>query len=681
MFAACLLLAIAILGGTLLTFLFDRNAPRGARLCMGATIGMALMATVGFLLALVLGLGAASITLSAVILLLPGLLLVNPERRAVILNALLPAPATQKSSAAGIGYLAFYLAIAILLAMVFNRAVFERSDGIYTGVMNNLGDLPLHLQVINSFAQGHNLPPEDPTFAGVRFAYPFLVDFLAAMLVRAGAGAIFAMWLQNMAMGMALVGLLHYWTILLTRNRLAGVIAPLLILFSGGMGWWLLFSESSSDGFFAMLGSLQHDYTIVPNSILRWGNSLTTLFVPQRSILFGMPLAITIFCQWWRAILQQEDAEPSAEPTATSALELQTPVKVRKLSKGRRKRSRKAAAEVPQPDPPTFHIRRMLAAGVCAGLLPLIHAHTFLVVMAVAACLALIFRSAWRSWLYFFAAALIVSAPEILWLANTGGVNARSYLGWQPGWDHGQHNVIWFWFVNTGIFIPLLVVALVWRRGALKLPQRVIWFYIPFIFCFLVPNLFKVAPWVWDNIKVLFLWYVASAPLVAWLLARWWQQRSFVRWLAPLVLATLLLAGALDVLRVVSEASEYQEFDVQEIAAASAISSQTAPRALVLHAPTYNSPVFLTGRRSLLGYPGWMWSRGLDYSERSADIQRIYLGVPEADALLRKYNVDYVLVGPMELASFKVNEQFWSKYKTLSQAGAYRVYKIRDQSK
>jgi hypothetical protein len=679
MFAACLLLAIAIFGGTLLTFLFDRNAPRGARLCMGACIGMVLMATVGFLLALVLGLGAASITLSAVILLLPGLLLVNPERRAVIQSAMRsPTSSAQRSSTAGIGYLAFYLAIAILLAMVFNRAAFERSDGIYTGVMNNLGDLPLHLQIINSFAQGHNLPPEDPTFAGVRFAYPFMVDFFAAMLVRAGAGVIFAMWLQNMVMAMALVGLLHYWTVLLTRNRLAGVIAPLLVLFSGGMGWWLLFSESSSDGFFAMLGSLQHDYTIVPNSILRWGNSLTTLFVPQRSILFGMPLAITIFCQWWLAVSQQEDIQAFSAPPASSFE--QPNVANTKPTKSRKKTSRKAAA-LPQPDPPSFYLRRMLAAGLCAGLLPLIHAHTFLVVMAAAACLALIFRSRWRSWLYFFVVALVVSAPEILWLANTGGVNARSYLGWQPGWDHDTHNVIWFWFVNTGLFIPLLIIALAWRRGALKLPKRVIWFYVPFIFCFLIPNLIKVAPWVWDNIKVLFLWYVASAPLVAWVLAKWWQQRSFVRWLAPLVLATLLLAGALDVLRVVSEASEYQEFDAQGIAVASLISAQTSPRSLVLHTPTYNSPVFLTGRRSLLGYPGWMWSRGLDYSERSADIQRIYLGVPEADTLLQKYHVDYVLVGPMELASFKVNEQFWSKYKPLSQAGAYRIYKIRDQSK
>src|ERR1051325_1352822 len=482
MFLACLLLVIAIFGGTLLTFLFDRSAPRGARLCMGASIGMALMATVGFLLSLVLGLGPAAIVLTSVILLLPGLLLINPERRAVILSAARsPASAAQKSNAAGIGYLIFYLALALLLAMVFQRAVFERSDGIFTGVMNNLGDLPLHLQIINSFAQGHNLPPEDPTFAGVRFAYPFMVDFLAAMLVRAGAGVIFAMWLENMVMALALVGLLHYWTILLTRNRTAGVIAPLLVLFSGGLGWWLLFSESSSDGLFATLGNLQHDYTIVPNSILRWGNSLTTLFVPQRSILFGMPLAIMIFCQWWLAISQQEDAKPSdADPTATSALEQKTTMSA-KPAKSRHKALRKVAAR-PKPDPPNFYVRRMLAAGLCAGLLPLIHAHTFLVVMAVATSLLVIFHSAWKSWVYFLVAALIVCAHEILWLANTGGVNTRSYLGWQPGWDHGTHNVIWFWFVNTGLFIPLLIVALAWQRGALKLPKRVIWFYVPFIF-------------------------------------------------------------------------------------------------------------------------------------------------------------------------------------------------------
>src|SRR6185369_16235095 len=136
-----------------------------------------------------------------------------------------------------------------------------------------------------------------------------------------------------------------------------------------GLGWWLLFSEGSGDGLFATLASLQHDYTIVPNSILRWGNSLTTLFVPQRSILFGMPLAITIFCQWWLAISQQEDAAPSdSQPTAASTLEQKTTISAR-ASKPRRKASRKAALQYPEP--PNFYLRRMLTAGLCAGLLPL----------------------------------------------------------------------------------------------------------------------------------------------------------------------------------------------------------------------------------------------------------------------------------------------------------------------
>jgi len=673
MLLAILLLICAITGGTLLTFLFDRSTPRGARLCMGACIGLALMATIGFLLALVFGLGATIILLTALLLLLPCLLLLSDDYRVAILSTLRPSASLTASSAASIGYLAFYLAIAILLSMVFSRAVFERTDGIYTGVTNNLGDLPLHLQVINSFTQGQNLPPQDPTYAGVRFAYPFLVDFLAAMLVRAGAGVIFAMWLQNMVLAMAFVGLLHYWTILLTRNRLAGTIAPLLVLFSGGMGWWLLFSDSGGgEGFFSTLGNLQHDYTIVPNSILRWGNSLTTLFVPQRSILFGLPLAITIFCQWWLALTQQETAGASSIDPNNSAPAARQNLSPAKIAKARRKTAKKSVVPATPLEPQNFYVRRMLTAGLCAGLLPLVHAHTFLVVMGMAACLVLVFHSTWRSWLYFFVVALVVSAPEIFWLA--GGVNTSSYLGWQPGWDHGQHNILWFWFANTGLFIPLLVFCLAWRRGTLKLSPRLLKFYAPFLLCFIVPNLVKVAPWIWDNIKVLFFWYVASAPLVAWLLARWWQQRSFFRWLAPAVFLALVLAGGLDVLRVVSEASEYQEFDAQGIAAAKFISAQVPPRAVVLHAPTFNSPVFLTGRRSLLGYPGWMWSRGLSYSERGTDVQRIYSGAPEAEALLRQYGIDYVLIGPAELASLKVNEQFWSKYAKLSQTGAYRVY-------
>jgi hypothetical protein len=641
MLAAFLLLLIAVLSGTLLTFLYDRVVPFPARLCMGASTGLALLAAMGFLFALWLGLGAACIGLTVTVMLLPYFLLLGEPFRKLVVSELRSAgqrasKALRHPGAHTIACLVFYAGVAILLGVVFSRAAYENSDGISTSVRNNLGDLTLHLQVINSFAQGHNFPPEDPTYAGVRFAYPFLVDFLAAMLARAGAGVIGAMWLENMVLVLALVGMIHYWTLLLTRNRLAGLIAPALVIFSGGLGWTWILQEvhSTSDGLLPMLANLPHDYTIMDfPGILRWGNSVTTLFVTQRSILFGMPLAICIFCLWWKSI--------AGEPDGTA---------------------------------PDVSARRMFAAGLFAGLLPLTHAHTFLVVMGIAVCLALLFRKLWKDWLRFFVFAGIVSLPQVLWLGHAGGVMVQSYVAWRPGWDHGTYNPTLFWLVNTGLFIPLLLMALAWRRAE-GLPKPVLLFYAPFVLCFIVPNLITLAPWVWDNVKVLIYWYVASAPLVAWLLARGLTQKSGGRWLAAGALATMLLAGALDIFRVASSQKEYREFDNDGIAIANAISEHVSPRAVVLHAPTFNSPVFLTGRRSLLGYPGWIASRGLDSFQRQADIQRMYAGAPDAEALLQHYGVEYVLISPAELTSMKANPLFWSRYSRVAQIGQYRLYR------
>jgi hypothetical protein len=321
----------------------------------------------------------------------------------------------------------------------------------------------------------------------------------------------------------------------------------------------------------------------------------------------------------------------------------------------------------------------MIAAGFFAGLLPLVHAHTFLVIMGVCACLALLFRSSWRLWLVFFAVAAVIALPQLLWLGQSGGVKLANYVAWQPGWDHNNFNPVLFWLLNTGLFIPLLLVALMERRAEYATPKRLLVYYSPFLLCFIIPNLIKLYPWIWDNIKVLFWWYVASAPLVALLLARAIKAGRSARWLAAGALATLTLAGGLDILRVVSGATEYREFDPSGIAIAKLISDRAAPRAVVLHAPTFNSPVFLTGRRSLLGYPGWMWSRGLDVSQRQAEIERMYAGAPDAGALLRRYRVEYVLIGPEELNAMKANNEFWSHDSLLQQIGEYRLYRTNLQ--
>jgi hypothetical protein len=256
-------------------------------------------------------------------------------------------------------------------------------------------------------------------------------------------------------------------------------------------------------------------------------------------------------------------------------------------------------------------------------------------------------------------------------------VNAGTFFAWELGWDRGQENPIWFWFKNTGLFIPLILTAILMRFNGYLIGKRLLLFYLPFTLCFIIPNFVKMAPWIWDNIKVLFYWWLASAPLVALLLARLWRQGPIRRVIAALLFVCVTCAGALDVAGIVLRSVKYEVFDSIGVEFAELVKQQTAPRSLVIHAPVHNTAVFLTGRRSLMGYPGHIWTHGLEFARREGEIKRIYLGSPDAQQLLKNYGVDYAVIGPQERVVTPVNERFFAQFEKVGQVGDYSLYKIR----
>ncbi len=664
MFLSLIILLAAIVGGTLLSYLYAERMALSARLCAGTCTGLAMLAVFGFVLASFLGMSLVVPLVSALILTLPLLMLLRGSIRSRVQGDMRAALARLTKGPHGV--FAFFVVLIVLLGIIFSHAMFSRYDGIYTGFVNSIGDLPFHIQIISSFAYGQNFPPQDPAFAGVRFAYPFMADFLTSMLVTSGASIETAMLLQNLLLAVSMVGLLWYWTWQLTGDRLAANLAPVFVLLSGGLGWWRLFDDiQASNDVFSLFQHLPHDYSIIPETIFRWGNSLTTLFVPQRSILFGIPLAVFIFAQWWLAVVQPNDVEGREPlPAQNSSSKTAAP--------------QSAGIEVAAPTDPSdsFAFRRMLMAGVIAGLLPLIHAHSYLVVMGIAACLSLLFWR-WKFWVAFFVPALVIGGIEGLWSTHGAGIRGESFLGWQFGWDRNGADPILFWLMNTGLVIPLLLLAIFSRKNGKPLVQsRLLCFYAPFLLCFLVPNVLKMAPWIWDNIKVLFYWYVASVPLIGLLLARWFRDK--VRWklLAAGCVIALTLAGYLDLFRIVTGNAVYREYDNDGIVLADLARDRTEPHAVMMSGPSYNPVVYLTGRPSLLGYPGTIWSRGLDAGSRREDIEAIYAGAPEAMRLLQEYKVDYAFVTPLERLEIKVNDAFWNQFPVVAYSGEYRLYKV-----
>src|SRR5947208_4774732 len=360
---------IAIASGTLLTYIYDEGAPLASRLCSGACIGFGALGLVGFILAMILGLTPFSIGLTTFALATPFLLLINRQCRAQA-NADLDRAIQAINRASthpdrwAVIYFLFYATVAIVMWLVFARALLDKPDGISTGVLNNYGDLPFHISVITRFAFGQNFPPEDPTFAGVRFTYPFITDFISAIFVRAGASLRDSLFIENFIVGVGLVGVLHRFGQQLVRNRTAAILTPVLVILNGGLGWTMIFSDvnKTEGGVFQILKHIPHSYTILPEMEQgwRWGNSVTSLLVPQRGFLLGIPLAVIVFTQWWSAMNSANSKEQSAKCKETRSTEKQ---------------------QAPLTDtspfaPGSLLSRRMLAAGVVAGLLPLIHAHS-----------------------------------------------------------------------------------------------------------------------------------------------------------------------------------------------------------------------------------------------------------------------------------------------------------------
>jgi hypothetical protein len=669
MFMAYLFVLSGILGGLLVTYIYDEEMPLLERLCAGTCIGIVAGGLFAFFLASIFGLTWTVILISNIFLLLTSLLLCNELRREQIIYDIqvtlqsLRTTIFQPTKERVLPVL-FFIIMALVMWNIFDRAMFERDGGIYTGVDHNLGDLPLHISIINRFVYGQNFPPEHPEYAGARLTYPFLSDFVTAILVQAGMGVGNALFLQNILFALSLIGLLYWWALKLTQDRIAALITPILILFSGGLGWLLIFQKGTTafeTGIFGFLMQLPRYYTMGDG--YRWGNILTTILVTQRSILLGLPLFLIIWGLWWKVINQP-----------TTEIDLLDSDQKRRISTAQIKEDSKPVPRI-VTSTQAIAIRHMIAAGIIAGMMPLTHAHSFALLMAMGGCLALIFRR-WREWTIFFSVALLISVPQLLWITNNSNMSASSFIGWHFGWDRGETDPFWFWLKNTGLFIPLLLFAIVRLWNESLITNRLILFLSPFMLCFIVPNLVRLAPWVWDNIKILIYWYIASAPLVALLLARLWKSNKQYQTLAIALLILATLAGGLDVLRVVTKGTEQEIFNRKGAEFAELVKAKTASRSLILHGPTYNHPIYLTGRRSLMGYDGHLWSHGMDYHARAADVKSIYTGSAEADLLLKRYGVEYVVVGPIEKAMMPVNEEFFNRYQKIGEAGEYRLYKI-----
>ena len=683
MLISLLLLALIASGGVALTYLVAEDEPLMWRISAGSIVGSTAFGVIAFVAACTIGFNAGTIIGSLVVTMLPLLLMRRTEYRSRFRHDWAKAKGKfQGVNAKKLLGFAYYLFFFLVFWFFFDRAAFQITDGIHTGGTQNLGDLPLHLGAISSFTDGNNFPPQNPSWAGAKFAYPFMSDFLTACLVKLGAGVYDAIFTQNLTWAFALLVILERFAAKLTNSKIAGRIAPALVFFTGGLGFIWFFKDLGEigKGITDLLWHLPKDYTI--SDQFRWGNSMVVLFITQRGLLFGMPLTVLVLNYLWKVFRGEKTEEAHEE----------------KVKKVKSEKKKSGLLTFPLFGIFTFSHASAFAVGLLAGTLPLVHIHSLAVLFIVTAVLFAIRPAKWQQWIAFGVGTAVVAVPELIWTMAGSATDTSNFYGWHWGWNkHDDENFFWFWFRNTGLAIPLLLAG-IWiyitqMRAGEDTDKKhknsdavtdepphnyaLLYFYIPFAALFLICNVARLAPWDWDNIKILIYWFVGTAPFIALALAWAWRRNALFKYAAILCLVVLTLAGAIDVWRTASHQYETRVFDADGVKIAEQIKQKTAPNALFLNAPTFNSAVVLSGRQSLMRYSGHLSSYGINFMEREGEVRQIYQGDAVADTLLRKYNIDYVIVSPEEKGAMRANEEFFKKFPVIAESGQYKVYKVK----
>ena len=501
---------------------------------------------------------------------------------------------------------------------------------------NNLGDLSLHLTYIRHFASGVPLWPDNPIEPFSKLRYPAGVDIFNAILTCLGLDVIH---------GLVWVAVIASVATFYAFYRWGGNFGIAAFLFNGGLASYPVLQS------FKFL-----DYQGANN--IAWKSIALSMFVTQRGVLYAFPAGLLLLYQW-RARFFPDYAEPALVATPE---EERPPASVRKA-------------------PLPFWVEVCLYA-----TMPLYHAHTFMVLSLVLAFLFVLGDWDVRKRSLLLVALSVVPATFCVWI-TTDYFHASSFIKWQPGWVQGVPKgdmampFIQFWLVNFGLWVPLVlffagIIALsVWKqsKGSDFRISATLAFLIAAIAVFLVGYLVKLAPWEWDNIKIIVWAYFIILPFL-WtdLIAQW---PIHVR---AMVYAALFFSGFVTLLG--GLAAGKNGFGIAQRSELDAVG--LAVRKLPADAryagwPTWGHPILLQGRKMVLGYPGHLWTQGFDFTETNNKLQAMMLGAPNWKEIARSLHTRYLYWGREEKTNYAASKRPWERESALMATGEWgAIYDI-----
>jgi len=514
---------------------------------------------------------------------------------------------------------------AIFAGRSFGWLIYFDGNEVKVQSPNNLGDISLHLTYIRHFASGVPLWPDNPIEAFSKLRYPAGIDLFNAILTCLGIDVI---------RGLVWTGLIASVATFYALYRWGGKFGIAAFLFNGGLASYPFLQTFSFQ-----------DYQGANN--IAWKSIALSMFVTQRGVLYAFPAGLLLLYQWRAKFFPDYDEPARVRPPESEEEE--------------------GAVAVPRRAPLPFWLEVSLYA-----TMPLFHSHTFIALSVVLAFLFILGDGSVRIATALRVALAVLPATFCVWI-TTDYFHAGSFIKWFPGWVNQPGSemampFLKFWLVNFGAWVPLVIFFIgitalaVWKQAKnpdFKIPATVA-FLIPAITIFLLGYFVKLAPWEWDNIKIIVWAYLIILPFL-WtdLLVHWPIPLRAVVYVALFASGFITLFGGL-----AANKNGFGIADRYELDNVGTVVRKLPADARFAGHPIWGHPILLQGRKMVLGYPGHLWTQGFDFAKTEDKLRNLMLGAPNWKDLAR-----YLFWGRNEKSNYAASKRPWEQEATLVASG------------
>lgn len=527
---------------------------------------------------------------------------------------------------------------------IFSKIMIFKPDGLYIGQPNSWSDWVVHISITQLFAQK---PISEwflyhPFYAHGKLTYGFLSHLITAVFMRIGLPIDMAFFVVSVILLFSFLAGLYFLYFQLSNSRKQSVWAIFLVLTSSGLG---IFKHFESISWNEILHPTQ-DYSRFLEYDWYAGNIPEAMLIPQRAFFIGVTIGVWVLNLLLWGIKQKRDKKNNY-----------------------------------------FHLnlqkKLFLVAGILAGILPIAHMHSFIVLVLVTGVICLSYKEKFYELLYFVIPAGILSTILYFNFVH-GGIEVDNFMRISFGWTvnktlpQGASTstmlISWatMWLKVWGAFLPLALFA-IYR---LKKNRAV---FLGFLAVFLVSNIITFQPTAWDNTK-LFAWvYIGLSIAVVSILAEIWKKNFKLKVLVIILMFSLSATGIVELFRILNfEQNTHLLSSASEITLGKKIAKETATDAVFLTSTKHNHLIPLWANRPIfLGYLGWVKNFGFNDSERNADARSIFSGSNSPNQLIIKNKISYIFVGPNERREFTVNDSYLQQFPVAFETEDTVIYDSR----